>query len=485
MIRINHIHIDGFKDSEDQKDIQLARGPITVIYGENGSGKTTLLQLLFAFLNKDELTLNRQQVQKIEINYTIDGLEKVASAKNISTWTVGFEWNNWEELTQIKSIFLSVMRSSNESKTRATHDNQHFILGDFSDERDLRETLKKLEQLLFEANKEQYLGVLHSSIRKIRLAIDDFYHNYKMDFKGASPKKLLEILNQLDLLISIASKKGSQEFSSKLQELSSKLQHFCTMSGYSDLEPIKFEDDMSHIPHYNVHQLSANEISKILTNYYKAGQEQIRENINLAFFDTIEKAIEIETEKNSFDLPKDFNTRIARHADYILQAVQIHTSSLADKVRMFLKEGENAPIPDSKIFRALLLEVLKSAEQKNLKLEAIEKLQEVFNSHLYKGKKLIITKEQAYISIKENRGHTLQELSSGEKQLLNILTFILLLSRERKLILIDEPEISLNIKWQRNFIPLLQELNQDAQIIVASHSPSIAYKKTETLVELL
>jgi predicted ATP-dependent endonuclease of OLD family len=40
-------------------------------------------------------------------------------------------------------------------------------------------------------------------------------------------------------------------------------------------------------------------------------------------------------------------------------------------------------------------------------------------------------------------------------------------------ILIDEPEISLHIDWQRTLIKNLRILNPEAQIIVATHSPEI------------
>ncbi|WP_368853758.1 AAA family ATPase [Vibrio parahaemolyticus] len=37
----------------------------------------------------------------------------------------------------------------------------------------------------------------------------------------------------------------------------------------------------------------------------------------------------------------------------------------------------------------------------------------------------------------------------------------------------DEPEISLHIKWQDMFISALREINSDIQLILATHSPDI------------
>jgi len=120
-----------------------------------------------------------------------------------------------------------------------------------------------------------------------------------------------------------------------------------------------------------------------------------------------------------------------------------------------------------------------------LQVEPITHLLYTFNQHLYDNKELVVNRNTAFIRLASGLNHPLEKLSSGERHLLSILSAVLLLGHEHKLILIDEPEISLNISWQRNFIPLLQQMNKNAQIIVASHSPSIPNKKTETLVELV
>ena len=42
-----------------------------------------------------------------------------------------------------------------------------------------------------------------------------------------------------------------------------------------------------------------------------------------------------------------------------------------------------------------------------------------------------------------------------------------------RILIIDEPEISLHLEWQKNLIHYIQKINQDIQIIVATHSPGI------------
>lgn len=65
------------------------------------------------------------------------------------------------------------------------------------------------------------------------------------------------------------------------------------------------------------------------------------------------------------------------------------------------------------------------------------------------------------------------QLSSGEKQIL--MTFLKILLQEDKsfTLLMDEPEVSLHVEWQKNFIDNLISLNPNMQIIIATHSPAI------------
>lgn len=67
------------------------------------------------------------------------------------------------------------------------------------------------------------------------------------------------------------------------------------------------------------------------------------------------------------------------------------------------------------------------------------------------------------------------ELSSGERQLLLILTSAVLARSHRTLFIIDEPEISLNASWQRDLAGALLAVSSDSesQFLLASHSLSL------------
>lgn len=67
----------------------------------------------------------------------------------------------------------------------------------------------------------------------------------------------------------------------------------------------------------------------------------------------------------------------------------------------------------------------------------------------------------------------LEQLSSGEKHILLILLRVFLLGEKPAIVLMDEPENTMHISWQRQLIDVLVSLNPNAQYILTTHSPSL------------
>ncbi len=86
--------------------------------------------------------------------------------------------------------------------------------------------------------------------------------------------------------------------------------------------------------------------------------------------------------------------------------------------------------------------------------------------------------------IDKNGAFSVAKLSSGEKQLLILLIETLLQKQQPYIFLADEPELSLHIAWQRQIISAIKALNPQAQIIVATHSPEVAGRFKETILDM-
>ncbi|MFM6156207.1 MAG: AAA family ATPase, partial [Sphaerospermopsis kisseleviana] len=77
----------------------------------------------------------------------------------------------------------------------------------------------------------------------------------------------------------------------------------------------------------------------------------------------------------------------------------------------------------------------------------------------------------------------LSALSSGECQIITIMYTATYMS-QKKVILIDEPEISLHLDWQRKLIKKICQQVSETQVIICTHSPMIAADYNSLLKEL-
>lgn len=86
--------------------------------------------------------------------------------------------------------------------------------------------------------------------------------------------------------------------------------------------------------------------------------------------------------------------------------------------------------------------------------------------------------------IKEDYEIPISQLSSGEKQLIILLTETLLQKNQQTLFIADEPELSLHIEWQRKVISSIIALNPNSQIIIATHSPEIVGRFKTSIINM-
>ena len=116
----------------------------------------------------------------------------------------------------------------------------------------------------------------------------------------------------------------------------------------------------------------------------------------------------------------------------------------------------------------------------------IDLLVKIINSRfLYK--QLSISKKDGFMfRTSEGKDISPIKLSSGEQQELVLLYELLFKVTPNSLILIDEPELSLHILWQQEFLRDLEEIIKIAGLdfLIATHSPQIIHNRWDLAVEL-
>lgn len=109
-------------------------------------------------------------------------------------------------------------------------------------------------------------------------------------------------------------------------------------------------------------------------------------------------------------------------------------------------------------------------------VDRIELFVKILNERRFQFKSIEINKEDGFIFRDKNQEKLKPaELSSGEQHEVVLLFELLFNAKENSLVLIDEPEISLHVVWQKAFLDDIKEIIklQKIDIIIATHSPQI------------
>ncbi len=123
-------------------------------------------------------------------------------------------------------------------------------------------------------------------------------------------------------------------------------------------------------------------------------------------------------------------------------------------------------------------DILDSPELSKLYEPRIACLRDIIIRSEFANKHLEIDKRYGFRFVADDELHTilfLDQLSSGEKQILIQVFELLFRAESDTLIMIDEPELSLHMMWQMNYLKNLSQIAQlrAFQCIVATHSPQI------------
>lgn len=420
MKKIISFKINGFKAKDRIAKVNFSKENVTVIYGDNGCGKTTFLKTIFLFLSQDEDSLKSMNVQSIECSVLINDEIQTILVKSTED---GYDWNQFDD-----SCF---------------YDSKSMSLGV---ERGITQSMKIESGLIFRFFSSPY-----------------YRHRFR----------------------------ESAQFSSRhdLQELSEQLSDFLKNRNKKRLRISNPELDCSEA-HLHLQNIKIENIEELLLRRYILARITTTQKIQKALFETLSVAIitKEENKERVINLPENFKTRLIESKDRIIEALDDNDdnnfkSQIIEILRSLDNEGELDKILNNDLLSRLFMNMIEELEVEKSILNSINLLVETFNHYLIEDKKLIVNSSEVYVEIKGGQ-HSVNDLSSGERHILTFLTLVLFEAQDRNFLIIDEPEISLNIKWQRELMPLLSKLLPETQIIVASHSPALAKRNPQFLSEL-
>lgn len=127
------------------------------------------------------------------------------------------------------------------------------------------------------------------------------------------------------------------------------------------------------------------------------------------------------------------------------------------------------------------------------RLDALESAQTLTQTFLDQVNGFLADKELTFrprtglrLEIDGGTGLSFTNISSGERQLVLLLCNALLARQKSRLFLVDEPELSLNVKWQRKLIGALMACTSGSsvQFVIATHSIELLTKRQANVVKL-
>lgn len=441
---------------------------INIIHAENGSGKTTLLHILANITNGDFLRFAFINFRYIKVVFSNGNTIEISQSGADKDRTLNVKYNEEEIIKDIPLI--DIQKSDRKLRRSPNSIRQLSLFDDLEVDSDaiswepheilsvsyfpaFRTMIEAWANVLSEEGSPLYrkdrAAMLEEYEQRRRLGISRYerghyqilstlearraFGEFVPSISYPSPTEIAENLNTQIL-------KASLDIANKDRELLSQV-FTDVFTALSQSQPDDLEDSQSIL----------NEIQNMLS----------------------------EDESTTADQRATFMRGIRSNAFDSLKSA-VNSITFADK------DVQKVAAPILNVYRSSLRERVKT--QKDT-FQPIELYLNSVNDFL-NDKEIIIDSYQSSpepsIAIRfKNKAieHGLKALSSGERQIVTLIYATTKMSTQ-EVVLIDEPEISLHIDWQRILLEKMLEQIGDRQIIVCTHSPSIGANYLHNMIEL-
>lgn len=410
-------------------------GDITFLVGINGSGKTTALRLMQAAMTFDLLTLfsikfkeisieiqNQSKIIFLQINNTGGELQFSVNGNHVSVATPILGHDKPE-------IFRD------EERLEGYFTEQRMIL--------LRE-FEKDHVFTSQIERPLFLGLER---RADKYSDEYYYYDEDVARRFYRPRKgALEGIDNCQRLIERAYKR----YRKVSDGLNSRLINFVvdSMFEYYRFDP----DDWVSAP-------SASQFQGL-----------------------IERRREIEILAKNLSGNSDFSTKINLFFSKITEALNV--ASGADKDAGISIEWLLNKAQVQRIYH-LLAEMDRQKKAAEKQYRPIAEFLDSLNRFFADSKKNASVDSLGKLKVSQHGSEiSLASMSSGEKQLLILLGHARFARGAGGVIIVDEPEVSLHLRWQEQLIDEITQWGDGMQFIFATHSPEVVGYKTNKCVSI-
>ena len=137
------------------------------------------------------------------------------------------------------------------------------------------------------------------------------------------------------------------------------------------------------------------------------------------------------------------------------------------------RTGGAPPSEHEKIIYHYFTKLLKFHEDLKAKEKNINAFCAICSGYVTDKKFLYESGKPSFRIASPKKDIELSDLSSGEKQIVSLFSHLYLSGKDRFFVLIDEPELSLSVPWQRRFLTDIRDASFCSGLIAVTHSPFI------------
>lgn len=405
---------------------------VNIFLGENGMGKTTILNCLYYVLSGNIEKLNNIIFDAISLTF-IDGEKISINHNDISSYVEDYIYDNspyrrrsvrFESLFSIKeleNINKLIEEGSNEDELKKYYFKVSDIFG-------MPPTMARREL-------ERYILQRY---RKNNTTKADF--NNVIEFKKKVEEKIDEEILYFPTYRRIEEDMSNLGIDIEKDRVKSRLIQF----GMTDVEK-------------NIETLLQTIKSVAITGFAKMTGVLLKQYLNGELSDFENYKIE----QNKLIIA------LARIGDQIEERDKQRIIELVDNSDIYNREN--------RYLLNLIKNLIDSYERQNMYDERVKIFCSICNNYL-NGKKYIYDETNVELGIYKDKAKKpigIQNLSSGEKQIISVFSKLYIENIEKCIILFDEPELSLSIKWQNMFLPDVVNSGKCSTLIAVTHSPFI------------
>lgn len=411
---------------------------LSFLVGGNGSGKTTVLKLIQAVLTPNLRDIYLIPFEKVELEFQNDLKDyKIKVEKSIDGITISL--NN-------KSEPLSLPHKDTDELSYILTKEENLFNRELFHHRD-NETFKFIQKL----NVPLFLGLERLESTQYD---EDRYDRHEQIIMRNGQRQVIRKNRYMDGSLSLSLKETQSIVQSVYEKIRRREdfqrrqlrdQILLTSFHYADVDDLLDENNQ-------IKQISLEEQKNIMSK---------KEHISNAL-----KNIGFDKDKNLQEMEQFFE-KVEKLFSDMTKNIDGHNVSIA----WLINKSQIDRIQN------LITVIEKSNEQVKKNFELINNFINIINHFFQDTGKSIEIDNIGTLKIKKPNGDkaSIEALSSGERQLIVMFSHLIFKNESNPsgVFIIDEPELSLHIDWQKDFIKYAIEANPNTQLILATHSPDI------------